>query len=403
MPSALDLGTADLAYLLATGGRPLPLAFVFRFDGRAPTLDTLRARVAERAHRIPALRYRLLRDRGELRREDRLAVERHVHEAWLPDDADGAEAARLMLRRPMGGGDRPSWEVWLVHGPDGGHSLCYRTDHTVQDGVGAAHTARALLDDHAQGGPAARPRSRPTVRGLADAAGDVADAFRPPLAKPGFDGPVGGPIGACQAEIPLARLRTVARANNGTVNDVYLAALSHAVHVWHMKETGTTHPPLPVAVPMSVREPGEEHAPGNRMVTARLLLPCDEPSPRDALARVVAATGRLRRTRRRDAVRVLLAATPRALGARVGTRLVNGAVVAGPASSVDFGTALVHQGAVSRRTAVFSGLAAGIRFLTTLTSQHDVACLTVVHDEALATADEIPELWLSALWELERC
>lgn len=40
--------------------------------------------------------------------------------------------------------------------------------------------------------------------------------------------------------------------------------------------------------------------------------------------------------------------------------------------------------------------------MTTLTSQHDTACLTVVHDEALATADELPDLWLAALLELER-
>ncbi|HET9380249.1 MAG TPA: wax ester/triacylglycerol synthase domain-containing protein [Streptomyces sp.] len=402
-PPALDMGTADLAYLRATGGTPLPLAFVFRFDGRAPTLDAVRARVAERAPHVPALRYRLARDRGQACREDRLSVERHVHEARLPEDTDGAGAARLMLRRPMGGDDRPPWDVWLVHGPDGGHSLCYRTDHTFQDGVGAAHTARALLDDHAYGGgPAARPRARPTLTGLADTLADVAGTFRAPAAKPGFDGPFGGRPGVCQAEIPLARLRTVGRANDATVNDVYLAALAHAVHVWHMKETGTAHPPLPVAVPMSVRAPGEEHAPGNHMVTARLLLPCDVPSPRDALTRITAATGRLRRTRRRDAVRLLLDATPRALGARLGTRLVNGTVVAGPASSVDFGTALVHGGAPSRRAAVFSGLTAGIRFLTTLTGQHDAACLTVVHDETLSALDEIPELWLAAVWELER-
>lgn len=82
--------------------------------------------------------------------------------------------------------------------------------------------------------------------------------------------------------------------------------------------------------------------------------------------------------------------------------MVNGDVVAAPASSVNFGTALVHQGAASRSAAVFAGVAAGIRCLTTLTSQHDTSCLTVVHDTTLATADELPDLWLAALLELER-
>ncbi|MDC0771978.1 wax ester/triacylglycerol synthase domain-containing protein [Streptomyces sp. HD] len=402
LPPTLRMGTADVAYHLAMHGRPLPVVFVFAFDGPAPTLDAVRARVAERAHRIPALRYRIARDRPVLRRVDSIAVEQHVHEARLPEGADEAAAGRLMLNRPMGADERPSWDVWLVHGPTGGYSLCYRSEHAFQDGVGAAHTTRALLDDHPGGGPAANRPSWPTARGLADALGDVVGGFRAPTAKPAFDGPSSGRTTLCRTHTPLARLRAIGRAHGGTVNDIFLAALAHAVHTWHMKATGAVHPPLPVAVPMSVRTPGEECAPGNRMVTARLLLPCDEQSPRPALARVIAATTRLRATRRRDAVRLLLSATPRALGARVGMRMVNGDVVAGPASSVNFGAALVHQGATSRSAAVFSDVAAGIRCLTTLTSQHDTACLTVVHDETLSTADELPDLWLAALLELER-
>lgn len=401
LPPTLPLGAADAAYLRATRGRPLPLGFVFGFDGPAPALDAVRARVAERAHDIPALRYRIVRDRPALVRVDRLAVEQHVHEVRLPEDADGSDTGRLLLAQPMSD-DRPPWEVWLVHGPAGRYRLCYRSDHTFQDGVGASHTARALLDDRPAGGPAPRPRSRPTARGLVGALGDVAAGFRGPTAKPAFDVPGTGRIAVCHTDTPLARLRAIGRAHGGTVNDVYLAALSHAVHVWHMKATGSPHPPLPVAVPMSVRAAGEELAPGNRMVAARVLLPCDEPSPSRALARVLACTDRLRTSRQRDALRVLLAGTPRPIGARVGTRMVNGAVVAGPASSVNFGHALVHQQVASRRAAVFSGLANGVRCLATLTSQHDTACLTVVHDEALATADELPGLWLAALLELGR-
>ncbi|MYS53716.1 condensation protein, partial [Streptomyces sp. SID6013] len=56
----------------------------------------------------------------------------------------------------------------------------------------------------------------------------------------------------------------------------------------------------------------------------------------------------------------------------------------------------------ARRAAVYTSVASGIRSVVTLTSQHDTACLTVVHDEALRTADELPDLWLAALLELER-
>ncbi|MEV0641473.1 wax ester/triacylglycerol synthase domain-containing protein [Streptomyces sp. NPDC050619] len=402
LPPTLPMGTPDVAYHLALRGRPLPVVFAFRFGGPAPSLEAVRARVAERAHRIPALRYRVAPDRKVLLRVDRIAVEQHVHEAWLSeDDAGGAGAVRLLLSRPMNVGERPTWDVWLVHGPEGDHTLCYRTDHTLQDGVGAAHTARALLDDNPEGGPAAHHRSWPTPRGLAGAIGDVAASFRP-TAKPAFDGTSSGRTTACHADTSLERLRAIGRAHGGTVNDVYLAALSHAVRTWHLKATGSPHPPLPVAVPMSVRAPGEECAPGNHMVVARLLLPCDETTPRQAFARVAARTTRLRASRQRDGLNLLLAATPRAIGARIGTRLVNGSVVAGPASSVNFGQALVHQGLAARRAVVLSGLASGIRVLTTLTGHHDVACLTVVHDESLATADELPDLWLAAVLELER-
>ncbi|MEG3628047.1 wax ester/triacylglycerol synthase domain-containing protein [Streptomyces poriticola] len=402
LPPSLSMGTADVAFHLAARGRPLPVVFAFDFAGRAPALDAVRARVAERAHRIPALRYRIARDRRRYRRVDRIAADRHVHEAWLPDDTDGSAAGRMLLSRPMGADDRPPWEVWLVHGPADRHSLCYRTDHAFQDGVGAAYTARALLGDRPDGGPAPQSPRRPTLRGLAGSLGDLAAGFGPPVVKPAFDGESTGRVDVCHTDTPLSRLRAIGRAHGATVTDVYLAAMAHAVHTWHMKETGTVHPPLPAAIPMSVRAPGEEYAPGNRMVTARALLPCDEDSPQRALARVMAGMGRLRESRRRDAMRVLLAVTPRAVGARVGTRLVHGRLVSGPVSSVNFGEALVHQGLAARRCAVFSSVASGVRTVVTLTSHHDTACLTVVHDVALTTADELPDRWLEALLELER-
>ncbi|WP_328656440.1 wax ester/triacylglycerol synthase domain-containing protein [Streptomyces sp. NBC_00334] len=402
LPPSVTMGTVDVAFHLAAHGRVLPVVFAFEFDGRAPTLDSVRERVAERVHGIPSLHYRIARDRLRYLRVDRIAVDRHVHEARLPDDTDGSATSRLMLSRPMGADEGPHWDVWLVHGPAGRHTLCYRTDHAFQDGMGAAYTARALLGDDPDGGPAPLPRRRPTVLGLAGSLGDVVGAFGAATAKPAFDGVCTGRVDVSHTDVPLARLRAVGALYGATVTDVFLAALSHAVRTWHLKETGAAHPPLPVAIPMSVRAPGEEHVPGNRMITARMLLPCDEESPQGALARVVAATGRMRTARRRDAMRLLLAATPRSVGARVGVRLVHGRLVAGPVSSVNFGTALEHQGLTARRAAVLTSVASGIRSVITLTSQHDTACLSVVHDEALRTADELPDLWLAALLELER-
>ncbi|MYS55632.1 condensation protein, partial [Streptomyces sp. SID6013] len=129
LPPSVTMGTVDVAFDLAARGRPLPVVFAFAFDGGAPTLDSVRARVAERAHRIPALHYRIARESRTFRRVDRIAVDRHVHEAWLPEDTDGSATGRLMLSRPPTADGGPTWDVWLVHGPAGRHTLCYRTDH----------------------------------------------------------------------------------------------------------------------------------------------------------------------------------------------------------------------------------------------------------------------------------
>ncbi|MYS55401.1 condensation protein, partial [Streptomyces sp. SID6013] len=115
--------------------------------------------------------------------------------------------------------------------------------------------------------------------GIAGTLRDVAGAFGAAVPKPAFDGVCTGRVDVCHADTSLGRLRAVGRMYGATVTDVYLAALARAVRTWHLKETGAVHPPLPVAIPMSVRAPGEEQAPGNRMVTARILLPCDEESP----------------------------------------------------------------------------------------------------------------------------
>jgi diacylglycerol O-acyltransferase / wax synthase len=402
LPSSVPMRAADLAFMKAPQGRSLPTGYLLGFTGTPPTLAALRARVAQRAHHVPALRYRIARDRRRLERVDRIVVADHVHEVTLPDDADGSHAGRLMLSRPLPTSGRPPWEVWLIHGRPGGYTLCYRTDHAVQDGTGAAHTARALLGDDPCGGPAPHHIARPTLGGVAGTLGYVGAALRGRGSGPAFTVAGTGDSGVCFADASLGRMREIGKLVGATVNDVYLAALAHAIRTWQLKETGDTHPPVPVAVPMSVRRPGAELAPGNRMVTARLLLPCDEETPAAALDRVLAQTDRLRRTRQRDATRFLLAATPRGIGARLGMRMVGRGCVLGPTSNMNFGGLLVHHGNPATDAAVFTDVAAGVLCFISLTGYHDRARLTIVHDDALPTADELPDLWLAALAELER-
>ncbi|MDT0380551.1 wax ester/triacylglycerol synthase family O-acyltransferase [Streptomyces sp. DSM 42041] len=397
------MGPVDLAYFRAARGVPLPTGFLFGFRGAPPPLDALRARVGGRGRRLPVLHHRIATHRPVVERADRFTVEEHVHEAELPDGGGMAEAGRLMLDRPLPSDGRPPWEVWLFHGPGDGYALCYRGDHTLQDGAGAAHTARFLLGDHPAGGPAGRRPAWPTPIGAADALGDMLSAYRPPRdpLPQAFTVRPAGRSGMCVADAPMARLRAIGRAAGGTVNDVYLAALAHAFRSWHLKTTGTPPPPLPVAMPMSVRAPGEELLPGNHMIMTRLLLPTDEGSPAGALERVIAWTGEIRRTRRRDATRLLLAAGPAAVGAAVGVRMVNGRRIAGPVSGMDLGGPLVHGGDTAVSAGMFTGLAGGVLCYTSLTGYHGTARLTLVHDLALRGVDALTEHWLSALDQLD--
>lgn len=401
MTDSLPMGTADLATLRAMDGRPLPTGILLRFGGAPPTLEQLRDRVAQRAGAVPALQYRIARRHGALRRVGRLDVEWHVREAVLPDDTDGTRTGRLMLSEPLPAGSRAPWDVWLIRGAGDGYTLCYRNDHTMQDGTGAAHAARALLDDVPRGGPALHRPSWPSPAGLAGALADVV-TFRGSGPWPGFRALPGPATRMCHAETPLDRLRGVGHAFGGTVNDVYLGALAHAVRTWHLKATGELHPAAPVAVPMTVRAPGEEYTPGNRMVLAHILLPCDEETPAGALRRVIAQTGRMRRTGQRDALRLLKAATPRRLGARLGARMVRREAIIAPAAGVDFGGPLTHRGDPALDAAMFTEAASGVLCYTSLTGYHDTARLTVVHNEALPTADQLPDLWLGSLIELDR-
>ncbi|AEW97964.1 MULTISPECIES: wax ester/triacylglycerol synthase domain-containing protein [Streptomycetaceae] len=398
----VPLGAADLAFLESGGEKTLPTVFMLNFAGPPPTLDALRARVAERAGRVPVLGCRVTTSRRALERVERLDLTRHVRELSLPGPLDDGHIATRMLSRPLPGLDGPPWDLWLVHGTEGGYRVVLRAPHALQDGAGAAHTVRALLADEPGGGPPAHRPSRPRARGFLDTLGYVAAAFRDAGPMPAFAARPTGVTEVCHVDTPVARLRAIGRAVGGSVNDVYLAALAHAVHTWHAKENGAVHPPLPVVVPMSVRRAGEEHAPGNRMVTARLLLPCDQDSPFGALAAVMARTARLRRSGQRDATRLLMTATPRRIAANLGKRMVHGSTVAAVTSGVNLGDPFTYQGDPVVNAAVFTDAIAGVMCVAVLTGCGGNARFTFVHDRALPTADEIPDLWLASLLELDK-
>ncbi|MEU3183887.1 hypothetical protein ABZ707_06685 [Streptomyces sp. NPDC006923] len=191
----------------------------------------------------------------------------------------------------------------------------------------------------------------------------------------------------------------MADTRGASVNDVCLAALAQAFRRWRLENTGGSRscPDLSALVPMSTRLIDERLAPGNRLVSHHLLLPCSADRFADALDGVHRQTNAVRAGRTRDSARVALAALTPRLGESVADRTTapEGAQIV--ASSVTFPGEVACAGA--RLTAAslmcdpYNGRLSYISFARTT----DVVRCTAVYDEVLAHAAAIPSHWKAAL------
>ena len=81
-------------------------------------------------------------------------------------------------------------------------------------------------------------------------------------------------------DVPFAAVHDAAQALDGTVNDVFVTALTGAIGALH-REAGQPTDMLRMAMPVSTR--GQSEGPGNAFVPARVIVPVDEPDPAAAL------------------------------------------------------------------------------------------------------------------------
>src|SRR3954463_16514072 len=118
------------------------------------TLERLTALVQERLHLIPPFRRRLVTvplglDQPYWIEDPDFDIEFHVRELALPapgDDRQLAEQAARLHARPLDR-QRPLWELYLIHGLDGGRSAIYtKVHHSAIDGVSGNDILTALLD-----------------------------------------------------------------------------------------------------------------------------------------------------------------------------------------------------------------------------------------------------------------
>lgn len=302
---------------------------------RAPDMSRLRRRVEAAVGAFPRLRERVVGaplGLGHPRWVPAPAfdLDRHLREV----DIGGGDTRQLLetaSSRAEAGFDRaaPLWEIVVVPGLEGGGAaLIQKFHHSFTDGLGGIELLLSLLDW------GRRPRKEPTLLPAEPPAdegvlGELAHRLQsvtgmvgalPPALWRSAMNPVGTVSDGLRTGRSIARLVTpstrplsplfggrsvgwrfdtheesmealhkAAAAASGTVNDVFLAAVSGALYRYHAHHGHRIHA-LRVNMPVSFRRSGDHFA-GNRWTPVRFVVPVDEPDP----ARRVRQLGQLSR------------------------------------------------------------------------------------------------------------
>lgn len=286
-------------------------------------LDWIREVLEPRLHLAPLLRQRLVHVPLGLGTpywadDPDFDIEFHTRELALPQPGDDDQLAEQISRihaRPLDHA-RPLWEMYLIHGVDGGRQAIYaKVHHVAIDEMSGAELLTALLDttveprvevppdeywnpgplptpvslltqsveaavtqpvDTLRMLPRALPRVLPAVADLPLVSSlpgiRVASQVAGSLAKSmlgGEEGPVvnrhtfiapASPINAritahrsvAYASLPLDDIKTVKSAFALTVNDVVMAMCAGALRRWLLDHDGLPGQPLVVAVPVAI-------------------------------------------------------------------------------------------------------------------------------------------------------
>jgi diacylglycerol O-acyltransferase len=314
-------------------GSHMHIGGLLMFEGPAPSREDLQRHISSRLHLVPRYRHKLSVPRFEMGRplwveDPDFNIDYHVRHTALP--APGSvEQLRLLAGRIFSqrlDRSKPLWELWLIEGYEGDKFvLVNKVHHALVDGVSGADLTTVLFDMARDAKPVDPPEKKwvpapepseasVVAKGVGDLAATpvgigrrVLDAVGSPsrtaeAAKEALAGvgeiawgtinkapetPLNGPIGPHRrvtwARVPLAEMKEIKNALGGTVNDVFLAAVSGALHNW-LKTRGVRTEGLEIrsAVPVSVRSEDEQGALGNRItiMVGRLPTYADDPAER---------------------------------------------------------------------------------------------------------------------------
>jgi WS/DGAT/MGAT family acyltransferase len=307
--------------------------------------------VVERLHLLPPFTRRLVQvpfglDHPYWIEDPDFDLDFHVRDSAVAPPGNDKQLGNTIERifaRPLDR-TRPLWELYLIHGLDGGRvALLTKIHHSVVDGVSGNEILATLLDVSPEGreiepppdghprgerkpgdlemfarGLAALPRqpfrmlrSIPTVvpnltdfpgvgaipgaptasRALAKAWGLLPGArdagvletttARPPRTP--FNGRIGPHRTFAFGSLPLEDVKRLKNELGITVNDVVVALCATAVRDWLLERDALPDDPLVAMVPMSVRTDEEKGTYGNRVSMMIVPIPTNVEDPRERL------------------------------------------------------------------------------------------------------------------------
>lgn len=228
---------------------------------------------------------------------------------------------------------RPLWELHLIEGlPDGRFALYCKVHHALVDGVGALQMIDALFTDSAAEGidfRVARPRaaSHQQKLSLGRQVGELGKELKkhyaalpqmsallagmgrdvllgkkdvPPLPftapRTLFNTDVDSRRKIILSELPLKRVHALAKACNGTVNDVLVAVCGGALRQYLLQQKALPKGSLEAGVPMSIKRPDQQS--GNQVGFIICPLFTNEADPLRRLRRVIKVSSKAKQDMR---------------------------------------------------------------------------------------------------------
>jgi diacylglycerol O-acyltransferase / wax synthase len=307
--------------------------------------------VGERIHLLPPFRWKLATvpfglDTPYWVEDSDFDIDFHIRETAVPPPGGARQLGEQIARisaRPLDR-SRPLWELYLVHGLEGGKvGILTKIHHAAVDGMSGAEIMSILLDPSPEGREVPPPDAEygeevPSqvemfARGVLGMQRQPLRALRAlPVTLPGLDEmpivrslPLVGRVGraAAQAQswtrgsrdggvlerptvraprtrfngrisphrrysfgsLSLDKVKAIKNELGITVNDVVMALCATALREWLLERDELPRDPLVAMVPVSVRTEEERGTYGNRVSTMIVPIPTDEPDTRARLMR----------------------------------------------------------------------------------------------------------------------